>query len=78
MSQYICVMARLLANIKQPLWSNYGAHLFKYAETQYLSYLAHNLLSEVICSPHVRKCGDPDVMVSILAFGLKIRGYKPG
>jgi hypothetical protein len=33
--------------------------LFKYTETQYLSYLAGDLLSEVICGPHVERFGDP-------------------
>jgi hypothetical protein len=33
--------------------------LFKYIESQYLSYLAHDPLSEVICGPQVEKFGDP-------------------
>jgi hypothetical protein len=33
--------------------------VFKYTESQQLSYLACNLLSEVICGPHVKKFGTP-------------------
>jgi hypothetical protein len=35
------------------------SYVFKYTESQQLSYLAYNLLSEVICGPHVKKFGDP-------------------
>jgi hypothetical protein len=42
------------------LSSLFGAisHLLKYIESQYLSYVAHDLLSEVICDPHVETFGD--------------------
>jgi hypothetical protein len=33
--------------------------VFKYIESQYLSYLARDLLNEVIYGPHVEKFGDP-------------------
>jgi hypothetical protein len=52
---YIYVTACLIADFKQPLCS----YLFKYIESQYFSYLARDLLSEVICDTHVEKFGDP-------------------
>jgi hypothetical protein len=35
------------------------SHLFKYKESQYLSYLPNNLLSKVICGLHVKGFGHP-------------------
>jgi hypothetical protein len=52
---YIYVTACLVANVKQPLWSCYS--FIKYIETQYLTYLARDLLSEY--GPHFEKFGDP-------------------
>jgi hypothetical protein len=45
------------------------SHYFKYIESQFLSCLAHDLLSEVFCCPHVEELGDhwssgPYVMVT--------------
>jgi hypothetical protein len=47
------------SNFKQTRLLGVISHVFKYIESQYLSYLAGDLLSEVICDPHVEKFGDP-------------------
>jgi hypothetical protein len=54
---YIYVTAFLVANIS----NLFGVicHLFKYIDYQYLSNLAHDLLSQVICGLHGEKFGDP-------------------
>jgi hypothetical protein len=46
---------------RRPQMNLFGinSHLFKYIKSQYLSYLACNILSKVICGPHVEKSRDP-------------------
>jgi hypothetical protein len=49
----------LVSDFKQPLWSDWLVICLNIENLSILSSLVRDVLSEVICGPHVEKFGDP-------------------